>query len=244
MAYFHILSIKHEPIFRALRNNPDERDNIADEIGRTVLDLTVRDSHRIGPADPASRPFREIPNVICSTGSIHNDDHSYFVWTGDKFIYRGSEGRMTSNQIDELRLLHSLSSPDCVVEQLDDEQSSYAIRDINAGKKTIAEYELPDAIASIYEVCEDMTRSYDNYDGNPPYIEVGKEILGTLTSTFTLIHRPFEDVIKRATILKPEFCLFYWKRILSPVKRDSAVQMMKPLWFRYGSVVSGIRQSD
>lgn len=126
MAYMHMLYIKHAPILQELKKNPKERHMIADGIGHAVLDLTIRDSHKQSPADADSLPFRETPEVICSTGSIHNNDHSYFVWTGERLIYRGSEERLASCQIEELKLLNSLSSPDCVVEQLDDEQSSYA----------------------------------------------------------------------------------------------------------------------
>lgn len=96
----------------------------------------------------------------------------------------------------------------------------------------MADYELPGAIASIYQVCENTTRIYRDFDGEPPYREVGTEILGTLTSTFTVLNRPLGDIIKRATIMRPEFCLFYWTGILSPVKRDPTTQLMKPKWIR------------
>jgi len=222
MGYYHILHIRHEPILRALDSNPCERDDIAVEIGQAVLDLTVHDSHEQGPLGPASLPFRDTADVICSTGSLHDTDNSYFVWTGERLVYHGLEKDLTDSQIDELSLLNTLGSLGSVVEQLDDEQSHYAIQAINADEKTMADYEIPNSIASIYQIWEDKTWNFLKNDTARPHREVGLGILKTLTSILTPEIRLLGGMVeKRVTIIRPEYCVFHWTGRLMPAERDS-----------------------
>lgn len=85
MGFAHIIWADHAPIQRVLKKPRAADAELHREIGRSLMDLVVRDSFSAEP-EPKASGLRDRPNVFYSAGTAHSSDFKLYVWSGQELL--------------------------------------------------------------------------------------------------------------------------------------------------------------